>query len=133
MELKYSFTGPEYFTVAGSLRLMPQLASLDTALVAKDERVYPLDFSILDEKETALEIAVPKTYTDKFIPDNITEDSPWISLSVAYSFKNNLLTFRQNTVFKKQIILESEYAEFKKFYEGLAKKIKQRVVFEKVK
>ena len=132
VELKYSFAGPEYFTVAGSLRLMPQLASLDTALVAKDKRAYPLDFNILDEKEVVLEIRVPKVYTAKFIPDNISEDSPWMSLNVVYSFKNNILSFRQDTVFKKQAIPESEYAEFKKFYEGLAKKIKQRVVFEKV-
>ncbi len=133
VELKYSFSGPEYFTVAGSLRLMPQLAGLDTALVAKDKRFYALDFSVLDKKETIFEIAVPKTYTAKFIPGNISEDSPWMGVSVEYSFKNNLLFFRQDTVFKKQAILESEYAEFKKFYEGLAKKIKQRVVFEKVK
>ncbi|MCX5704894.1 MAG: DUF3857 and transglutaminase domain-containing protein [Candidatus Omnitrophica bacterium] len=132
VELKYSFSGPEYFTVAGSLRLMPQLASLDTALVAKDKRVYPLDFGILDEKEAVFEIAVPKAYAAKFIPGNISEDSSWLSVNVAYSFKNNLLSFKQNTVFKKQVILESEYSEFKKFYEGLAKKIKQRVVFEKV-
>lgn len=132
VELRYSFSGPEYFTVAGNLRLMPQLASLDTALVAKDKRVYPLDFNVLDEKVTVFEIAVPKAYTAKFIPDNISEDSPWMSLKVMYSFKDDLLSFRQDTVFKKQAIPEGEYAEFKKFYEGLAKKIKQRVVFEKV-
>jgi hypothetical protein len=34
---------------------------------------------------------------------------------------------------KKDTVAESEYADFKKFYEALAKKIKQRVVLEKRK
>ncbi|MCM8796358.1 MAG: transglutaminase family protein, partial [Candidatus Omnitrophica bacterium] len=34
--LSYKFNGPEYWTEAGNLRIMPQLAGLGTSLVAKD-------------------------------------------------------------------------------------------------
>ena len=37
------FKGLEYFTVAGP-EDKPQLAELDTSLVAKDKRKYPIEF-----------------------------------------------------------------------------------------
>ncbi len=128
--LSYAFNGPEYFTVAGPLRIMPQLTALDTSLVAKDSRKYPLDFSILDTKETSLEIQLPPKLTVKYIPKNINEDSPWLKIMVEYLVKDNRLYFKQNAELKKQVVSEAEYPDFKKFFEGLAKKVKQRVVLE---
>jgi hypothetical protein len=133
VELEYSFSGPEYFTVAGNLRIMPQLTSLDTSLVAKEKRVYPMDFVILDSKETSYEIKLPPQTSVKYLPDNVEEDSPWMDFSLSYSQKGDVLTFLQKARMKKDTVAESEYADFKKFYEALAKKIKQRVVLEKRK
>ena len=130
--LKYSFKGPEYFTPAGTLRIMPQLASIDTALVAKDTRRYPIDLGALDRKETVFEIALPRVIGVKYLPESIVEDSPWVSFSAEYSRKNNTIYFRQTLETKKSEVSAREYPEFKKFIEGVAKRVKQRIVLEKV-
>jgi len=129
--LNYTFRGREYLTDAGKSRIMPQLVSLDTSLVAKDKRRYPLDFSILDTEETVLEIEIPSQFTIKYMPPNITEESPWLKFIVEYQQKENKIYFRQKTELKKNTISEEDYLDFKVFFENLAKKVKQRIVLEK--
>ncbi|MCX5703108.1 MAG: transglutaminase-like domain-containing protein, partial [Candidatus Omnitrophica bacterium] len=131
--LRYEFYGPEYFTLAGNLRIMPQLAGLSTALAAKDKRKYPIDFGVLDTKEQILEIAITDNFIIKYIPQGIAADSPWLKITVDYSHKNNKIYFRQATQTKKAKVPEEEYPDFKKFIEGVAKKIKQRIVIERIK
>jgi len=131
--LSYTFEGPEYFSLAGSLRIMPQLAALDSGLVAQDKRKYDLDFSIMDTKEAIIEVEIPDNYVIKYTPDNVIQDSPWLRFIVEYSHKNNLLHFKQKAELKKNRVLQTEYIDFKHFFEGVAKKIKQRIVLEKVK
>ena len=129
--LSYSFGGDEYFTSAGKLRILPQLTGLDASLVAKDKRKYPIDFGILDSKEIIFEIEIPKNFVITYMPDSIAQDSPWLRLSVEYSRKNNKLFFKQKIDLKKGEISQGEYPAFKNFFEGLAKKIKQRIILQK--
>jgi len=128
--LSYDFTGPEFFTLAGNLRIMPQFASVDTSLVAKDKRKYPIDFGVLETTETVDEIEIPDNFIIKYIPDSLTEESPWLTLIVEYGFKDNRLHFKQKTQFKKSLVTQEEYPSFKKFFEDIAKKTKQRIVLE---
>lgn len=129
--LTYAFKGPEFFSLAGKLRIMPQLASLDTSLVAKDKRKYPMDFSILDTKETLFEIEIPKNFIITYMPPSINEDSPWLKFISEYNYRGNKIYFKQKTELKKNIISQGDYSDFKNFFTGLAKKIKQRVILEK--
>jgi len=129
--LEYDFDGPEYFTSAGILRIMPQLAALDTSLVAKECRKYPLDFNLLDCKEIELEIMFPKEFRIKYLPKDITEDSHWLKFEVKYIQKDNLIIFKQKTQLKKTFIDQENYPDFKNFLETLAKKVKQRIILEK--
>jgi hypothetical protein len=129
--LSYSFGGDEYFTSAGKLRILPQLTGLDASLVAKDKRKYPIDFGILDSKEIIFEIEIPKNFVITYMPDSIAQDSPWLRLSVEYSRKNNKLFFKQKIDLKKRTISQGEYPAFKNFFEGLAKKIKQRIILQR--
>jgi hypothetical protein len=133
VELDYTFRGPQYFTVAGPLRIMPQLTALDTAMVAKDKRKYPIDFEILDSKETIFEIDFPSNFAIKYIPDTVVEDSAWLKFSAEYTRKENKIYFRQRTELKKSAVSESEYPDFKNFFAGLAKRIKQRIVLERIR
>ena len=131
--LSYAFKGPEYFTIAGLMRIMPQLAGLDTSLVAKDKRKYAIDFGILDSKETIFEVEIPRNFAIKYIPESINEDSPWLKFKVEYNRKDNKIIFRQKIEAKKYIVPEEDYPIFKAFFESLAKKLKQRIVLEKIK
>ncbi len=131
--LRYKFQGPEYFTLAGNSRIMPQLTLLDTSLVAKDKRKYPLDFGVLDAKETIFEIEIPDKLVIRYLPDSVNEDSPWLKFIVEYKQENNKIYFRQEAQIKKNTVSQAEYPDFKKFFEGLAKKIKQRIVAERIR
>jgi hypothetical protein len=131
--LRYSFQGFEYFTDAGQLRLLPQLAGLDHSLAAKDARKYPLDFGILDSKETTIEIEIPAGFVVKYMPESISQDSPWLKYSVEYrSAGRGKILFREKVELKQNIISREDYLLFKVFYEKLVKEIKQRIVVERV-
>ena len=129
----YAFYGREYFTAAGNLRLLPQLTSLDASLVAHERRKYAIDFSALDKKEAVFEIVMPAGFTIKYLPEDVKENSPWLDFSASYAQKENRIIFRQVNTLKKNIIPTDEYADFKIFFEALAKKIKQRIILEKTK
>lgn len=131
--LSYVFHGPEYFTAAGNLRILPQLASVDPALVAKDRRRYPIDFGILDLKEIVLEFEIPDNFRIKYIPESLNQESPWVKFSCEYLRRDKKLFFRQNIELKEKMVSVSDYAAFKNFLEGLAKKIKQRVILERLR
>jgi len=131
IELDYSFTGPEYFTLAGNLRIMPQLASVDTGIVAKDKRRYPLDFNILESKETIFEIEIPRDFELKYLPEAVNKDSRWLDFKVGYKVDNNKIIFTQSVELKKRNVSLGEYREFKNFFEDLARRVKQRIVLQR--
>jgi len=131
VRLTYSFSGPEYLTVAGNLRIMPQLLSMDSSLVAKDRRRYPLDLAVLDTKETVFEVEVPAVFAITYIPESINEDSPWFSLAVAYEKRKNTVRLVQKVEMKKSLISQDEYPAFKEYFESLAKRLKQRIILER--
>jgi hypothetical protein len=129
--LSYDFKGPEYFIKGGNLRIAPQLTSVDTSLVAQDTRRFPIDFTILDAKETSVEITLPKNFTVRYLPDSIDEDSPWLRFKVEYAYKDGKIFFTQTAEFKKNAVSTDDYGKFKAFFEGLGTKIKQRIILEK--
>ncbi|MEW6074973.1 MAG: DUF3857 domain-containing protein [Candidatus Omnitrophota bacterium] len=133
LELEYWFEGPEYFTPAGDLRIMPQLTSLDSALVSKEERKYPIDLRILDRIETKFVFTIPETFTVHYIPGNVSQDSQWLDYSCEYIQEGNSLVFTQHIALKKETISAQEYPRFKQFFEKLAKRIKQRIILERTR
>jgi len=128
--LNYAFRGLEYFTIAGKTRIMPQLVNLDTSLVAKDKRKYPIEFPVLDTKETIFEIEIPGNFVIKYMPPSITEDNPWLKFMAEYNQKDNKIYFREKIELKKNIISQEDYPNFKTLFEGMAKKIKQRIILQ---
>ncbi len=129
--LQYSFYGPEYLMLAGPLEIMPQLAIADLSLTAKDKRKFPIEFQILETKETVFQIELPRGVKVKYFPESLEAQSQWVDFSVQYSFKGNKIYFYQRSQLKKTKVPENEYPDFKKFFEGFARRIKQRVILEK--
>jgi len=129
--LSYSFSGPEYFTSAADLKLLPQLSGTDTSLVASEKRKYAIDFGLLDRKEYLFEIDIPKGYKVKYLPENVKRDSAWMNFDVEYTQKKDKIIFRENSQLKKSVISAADYEAFKKFYEEIGRILKQRIVLEK--
>lgn len=129
--LRYDFSGKEYFVNAGDLRMIPQLASLDTRLTAKDKRLYKIDFGILNSNQLELRICIPVGFFVKYLPENVEENNKWIKYSLSYKKQDNNIYFFQNYELKTNVVSQEEYPEFKSLFEGLAKRIKQRIILEK--
>lgn len=130
--LSYEFGGKDYLIEAGNLRIVPQLANVDTGIVAKEKRAYPLDFNILDSKETIFNIKIPRGYSLQYLPDNVVENSQWLKFSIEYQQLEEWIYFHQKIEVKSNMVSQKEYPEFKDFFERLARKIKQRIVFKKI-
>ena len=130
--LRYRFRGPEYFMPAGPLRILPQMAGLDTSVVAQDTRVYPVDFGQPDRRQTSVELTVPAGLKVHYLPGDTRDDTPWFSCEVTYAAKANVINFNQVLTLKDSYITREEYPAFKKAFEALAKEIKQSIVLEKV-
>jgi len=131
--LSYKFRGSEYMTAAGEMRIVPQLASWDTSLVAKDKRKYAIDFGFLDCKDTIVELEIPDNFTVKYMPENVSLDNQWLKFDLEYNYQDKKIYFRQKVELKVVSILEEEYPEVKNLFEALAKRIKQRIILEKVR
>lgn len=131
--LAYKFKGKEYATSAGDLMIIPQLSSLDTSLAAKDKRRFPIDFYTLESKETVFSINIPAGFKVKYLPANVSEDSPWLKFNVEYKLRDNRIFYSQDTELKRSEVKQEEYSDFKNFFEHLAKKIKQRIILEREK
>jgi len=131
--LKYNFSGPFSWISAGELRILPQLSELAVDLVAKEKRNYPLKLGLPSTEEREIIFEFPSDLTITYLPENIHSDSKWLEFVVEYKIKDNTLYFKQREIDKERILEPSEYAEFRAFYQELLKKIKQRVVFKKIK
>ncbi|MCM8800250.1 MAG: DUF3857 domain-containing protein [Candidatus Omnitrophica bacterium] len=130
--LDYNFEGSLFWISAGNLKILPQLAFIDTTLVAKQSRNYPIDLGVLDMEERNIEIKTPPSFKIKYLPQNIHLDSKWLEFLVEYKFTKGTLYFRQKRIFKTKMIPAEEYLEFKKFYQEILKAVKERVVLEEV-
>ncbi|MFC1658773.1 DUF3857 domain-containing protein [Candidatus Omnitrophota bacterium] len=128
--LVYSFSGQDYWTKAGNLRIFPQLAILDTAVVAKQIRRYPLDLGMPETTIVELQVALPSNFKLKHLPKNFQKNNPWADFSVEYRLEEGQFYFKQITRAKKRYVTLSEYSEFKEFLEGISTQIRQRVVFQ---
>ena len=129
--LSFSFSGREYWIKAGNLRLFPPLTRLDTSLVAKQERRYPLDLGLPNTVVSELEVVFPRKFKLKYLPADLKLSNPWLDLSVEYSVKENCLYFKQVTRIKKRFVFPAEYPEFKEFMENVSTQIRERVIFQR--
>ena len=129
--LEYSFHGPEYCIPAGNLRIMPQLAGVDTSVAAKLTRRYPIEFPACEMREASFEFTIPKNFSVKYMPENIHVQNQWFEYLVEYAHKNGSLSFHQAFSLKTREISQHEYPGFKTLLQELARTIKQRVVLER--
>ena len=133
VQLRYSFSGQEYWTEAGALRILPQLSDIDASVAVLKERRYPVDLGLPEIRITEYEIKVPPAFKIKYLPGSITEENQWIKVAVQYAQKDEVISLRQETSTRKSIVTPQEYAGFKTFIEDLSRKVKQRVILEKTK
>jgi hypothetical protein len=130
INLSLDFKGSEYLTRAGDIRIFPQLGAFDTSLVAKEKREYPLDLGLPQIQMTEIEFEIPATFKVRYLPKDLNYSNAWIDFSQCYELSGRRLYFKESRTFKKRIVSQFEYGEFKKLLEELGKDMKQRTVLE---
>ncbi|MDD5655019.1 MAG: DUF3857 domain-containing protein [Candidatus Omnitrophica bacterium] len=133
VRLEYSFSGQEYWTKAGTLRILPQLCDIDTSIAGLKERRYPVDLGLPEIRITEYDIKLPAGVKVKYLPENVSRENPWLKVTVRYAQKNGAISVKQETSTKKIRIAPEEYLEFKDFLEDVTRQIKQRVILEKAR
>ncbi|MFA5116455.1 MAG: DUF3858 domain-containing protein, partial [Candidatus Omnitrophota bacterium] len=133
VRLEYSFSGQEYWTKAGALRILPQLCDIDTSIVGLKERRYPVDLGLPEIRITEYDIKLPGGIKVKYLPENVSRENPWLKVTVRYAQKNGAISVKQETSTKKIRVAPEEYPEFKDFLEDVTRQIKQRVILEKIR
>ena len=73
------------------------------------------------------------TTGSQYPSDSIWTTSPWFEFSVEYIRGENKIFVRQKEELKRSVISAEDYPGFKDFLERAAKKVKQRIVLEKIK
>ncbi len=129
--LTYSFWGQEYWTKASNLRIFPQLSLVDSSLVAKQLRRYPLDLGFPGTNKVELDVLLPQGLTLNYLPANFKKTSPWFDLVVEYKLDGNNLYFKQSSQTKKRYVLLSEYEEFKNLIETISMQLKERIILQR--
>lgn len=131
VSLRYDFSGPEFWTSAGPLRVLPVLTSMPLDMAAKQSRRYPVDLGNMRSEITEQDIDFPREYKVRFLPAEVTEASPWFRVHAGYSRHGSSIKYRQETVWLKTQVDPRQYLDFKRALEACARNLKQHIVLEK--
>lgn len=131
IRLNYSFTGKNFFSRAGAARILPKFTQLDTSIVAKDIRNYPLELGQPNSTESFSELELPEGLEVKYLPEGLKVETPWMDYSVSYALEARTLKVRQLQALKSREVSRKDYPEFKKLLEELSVKLDEHVVLEK--
>lgn len=134
VSLEYTFTAPRYFVKAGKDRIIHQLSDVNDALVVKEARVYPIDFSSLNLSEETIEVELPQHLAVKYIPAPVEVANKWFTFISKYSLKDKKhLTFYAMQKRTEKIVSVAEYGAYKKIIQDLVSKLNQQVILEEIK
>lgn len=129
---QYNFSAKEFFTRAGRARIMDQFAGIHTDVVVKDKRLYPLEFSGLEQEEDVIVIELPKHLKVKYLPQTIEEDNKWFYCLSRYELSaGNRIQFNWAFRIKLRNVSLNDYPMYKKALEGIAVKLDQKALLEK--
>ena len=132
IEITVEFKGPKFLTSVGEERLIPILGGVSADFVSREKRSYPLDFGVLRESKTLIQIKLPHNLTVKYLPPPIIKDTKWFTYINKYTFSNSTVSFEELMSDKVIRISVDEYIQYKEAYELLARQTDKQVVLSKV-
>ncbi len=134
-ELSYTFRTEKFLNPAKTMRVVPVLNEIDlkSSIIAKKERIFPVDLLGLFTKEAQVTIALPGNLRIKHLPQNTTLRTKWFDFFLTYARARNSLDFSQKFVIKKRFVSEKEYREFRRQLKEVFYLLKEEIILEKVK
>jgi tetratricopeptide (TPR) repeat protein len=131
IRLTYEFSGKNFLSRGGPARILPQFAQLDTSIVAKDTRNYPLVLGQPSATESSSEIKLNDNLEVKYLANNVEVKSKWMDYYVSYEAKDRSVKVLQKQLLKVREVSKEEYPQFKKFLEDLAIQLDERIILER--
>ena len=128
--LEYEFSAPQFLIEAKPDRLIPRLGDINISPVVREERIYPIESSILIEVKDVMQIEIPKHLKIKYLPKDITIDSSWFDYINSYELKENTVVFTQIYKRKKRLISLDEYFEYKTLLEDISVQTNQHIILK---
>ncbi|MEW5758814.1 MAG: DUF3857 domain-containing protein [Candidatus Omnitrophota bacterium] len=130
--LTYTFNAGTILISAGNLKMLPELATIELSKVAKEKRIYPLYLGFPNTIEVRMKFKLDPSYTCKYLPQPVKNDSEWFSFEDNYVKNNNEIEFYQKQKITAEEISIEDYPIYKKLLEGLKDQINQRIILEKI-
>ena len=134
--LEYSFIAEKFLNPAKNLRILPAFSEigLDYSLIAKEKRIYPIDFKGIFTKEAGIFIKLPSNLKLKYLPSSAKIETKWFSFFSNYSFKEkeNTIRLRQYFTINKRFVFPQEYKEFSSHLKKVFYLLRHNIILEKV-
>ncbi|MFH2083759.1 MAG: DUF3857 domain-containing protein [Candidatus Omnitrophota bacterium] len=128
--LRMMFTGMDYLKKAGGIRLAPQWGGVDTALVAKEERKYPVKASLPSEESVETRLILPPSWKAVFIPEDINEENKWFSMNRQFRLSGSELIYTEKTVTNNEDVTPEDYKKYRALMFDLHRRTRSQAVFE---
>ena len=128
--LRMTFEGRDYLKKAGGIRLAPQWGDIDTSIVAKEKRKYPIKASLPSEDIVQTTLLVPASWKAVFVPENTDEENKWFSLSRQFRLSGNELIYTEKTVTNNEDVSPEDYAKYRALLFDLHRRTRNQAVFE---
>lgn len=98
------------------------------------DRSYPIDFGYLREKSIIANFTLPEGYTISSIPESQTLKLPENAavFSLKTSFEGNKVQVVYKLNINKSVIVQTNYADFREFYNQIVKKHNEPITLKKI-
>lgn len=131
--LIYNFSGSDFLIRAGEkIWVVPQMATIDLGAVSRNERKFAIDLVVPQTETTSVEIAFPKEYRVRSLPEPVVSDNPWFFYKHIYEEADRKIIFTEEKISKKDFIDAKDYIVYKNILEQLSKDIRQSLVVEEI-
>lgn len=129
--LAYSFSAPQYLKKAGRTRILDQFGGLDTSVIFKESRAYPIELMVQEVQEETIEVELPAHLAVKYLPKPVLLETKWFEFINRYDRPGkNTLRFYSFSKTKQRTISVTEYPAYKKALEEAAASSNQQVIIE---
>jgi hypothetical protein len=130
----YQFEVPNFITEAGQFKLF-RLPWFDRIIMfpapSSEKRKYPYLYQhYADRVEQQIEIRLPAGYEPLELGKDVTISSPVAEFRMSFSYANGVITAKKEIVNKKAVVTPEEYAEFKQFYNRVAKEEERAILLK---
>jgi len=132
--LTYRFRSPQFLNPARNLRIVsiPDDMHISYDLIAKEKRLFPIDFGGILTKRSQVVISLPQNLKVKYLPQDTKHTTKYFDFMATYKNQNHTITINREFHIKQRFVNEAEYKLFKKKLEEVFFLLREEVILEKI-